>query len=115
MLVRLTQLDYDREIAFVALDAASGLCGIGRLIADPDRERAEYGLLVRSDLQGHGIGWTLLRMIVDYATAEGLARIEGTILADNVKMLQMAREFGFAVAASLNDPRVVRATLDLAR
>jgi acetyltransferase len=112
MLLRLTQLDYDREMAFVALDEAGALCGIARLSADPDGEVAEYGLLVRSDLQGRGLGWELLRMLVDYARAEGLARIEGTVLSDNLKMLQMAREFGFAVTPSA-DPQVVTAALDL--
>jgi acetyltransferase len=112
MLLRLTQLDYDREMAFVALDEAGALCGIARLSADPDGEIAEYGLLVRSDLQGRGLGWELLRMLVDYARAEGLARIEGAVLSDNLRMLQMAREFGFAVTPSA-DPQVVTATLDL--
>jgi acetyltransferase len=112
MLLRLTQLDYDREMAFVALDEAGALCGIARLSADPDGEVAEYGLLVRSDLQGRGLGWELLRMLVDYARAEGIARIEGAVLSDNLKMLQMAREFGFAVTPSA-DPQVVTAALDL--
>jgi acetyltransferase len=113
MLVRLTQLDYDREIAFVALDEAGELSGIGRLTADPDRRAAEYGLLVRSDLQGRGLGWALLRTIVDYAVAEGFARVEGTVLADNVRMLRMAREFGFTVAPG-PDPAIVTAALDIA-
>lgn len=114
MLVRLTQLDYDREMAFVALDGAGALGGIGRLTADPDREVAEYGVLVRSDLQGRGLGWELLRTLVDYATAEGFLRIEGMVLADNARMLAMAREFGFALAPTPDDPRIIVATLALA-
>ncbi|TIP34350.1 MAG: hypothetical protein E5X69_27035, partial [Mesorhizobium sp.] len=58
MLKRLTQLDYDRDIAFVALEKDTGaLAGIGRLSCDPDHRSGEYALLVRSDLQGHGLGW----------------------------------------------------------
>lgn len=98
MLKRLTQLDYDREMAFVALESDTGaLAGIGRLSSDPDRATAEYGLLVRTDLQGHGLGWALLKQIIDYAKAEDIGRIDGMILSENEKMLGMAREFGFEV------------------
>ena len=88
MLKRLTQLDYDRDMAFVALDALTGaLAGIGRISSDPDRTVAEYGLLVRTDLQGHGLGWALLQQLVDFARSEGIERIEGFILAENDRML----------------------------
>lgn len=99
MLMRLTQLDYDRDMAFVALEAETGaLAGIGRLSCDPDRTFAEYALLVRSDLQGQGLGWTLLGRLLDYARAEGIGRIEGTVLAENERMLAMCREYGFETA-----------------
>ncbi|WP_137157739.1 bifunctional acetate--CoA ligase family protein/GNAT family N-acetyltransferase [Rhizobium sp. FKL33] len=114
MLKRLTQLDYDREIAFVALDRATGdLMAIGRLNADPDKDKAEYALLVRSDLQGHGLGWTLLRRLIDYARADGVCSIEGVILAENDRMLQMAREFGFAITRNDEDLRLMTAALTL--
>ncbi|MDO6962986.1 bifunctional acetate--CoA ligase family protein/GNAT family N-acetyltransferase [Rhizobium alvei] len=114
MLKRLTQLDYDREIAFVALTKESGeLAGIGRLNADPDHEVAEYALLVRTDLQGHGLGWALLKQLVDYAVKEGLRRIEGLILAENVRMLAMCEEFGFQIRPHPQDPTTRIATLDL--
>src|SRR5690606_11047764 len=99
MLKRLTQLDYDRDIAFLATRTDTGeIAGVGRLSSDPDREIAEYGLLVRTDLQGHGIGWTLLRHMIEYARAEGFHRIEGVVLAENEKMLSMCRNFGFTIA-----------------
>jgi acetyltransferase len=98
MLVRLTQLDYDRDIAFVALDAGNGaLAGVARLSCDPDHVTGEYGLLVRSDLQGRGLGWTLLSQIIDYARKDGVRRIEGVILSENTRMLAMCREFGFVI------------------
>ena len=72
MLKRLTQLDYDRDMAFVALDERTGaLAGVGRLSSDPDRAVAEYALVVRTDLQGHGLGWALLQHIIDYARVGG--------------------------------------------
>lgn len=114
MLVRLTQVDYEREIAFVALDKQSGaLAGIARLYADPDHEVAEYGLLVRTDLQGHGLGWALLAHLRDYAAADGLQRIEGLVLWDNAKMLRMCREFGFAISPHPADSTLRIATLPL--
>lgn len=114
MLKRLTQLDYDRDMAFVALEPGTGtLAGVGRLSCDPDRAVAEYALLVRSDLQGHGLGWALLKQIVDYATAEGVGRIEGIVLNENDKMLTMCREFGFSVTHHSSQPGLSIATLEL--
>jgi acetyltransferase len=113
MLLRLTQLDYDREMAFVALDASGELAGIARLAADPDHETAEYGLLVRSDLQGHGLGWALLRQLVDYAASDGLAKLEGIILRENTKMLAMCREFGFAMTRHPLEADLLVATIKL--
>lgn len=114
MLKRLTQLDYDRDMAFVALEAESGaLAGVGRLSCDPDRVRGEYALLVRTDLQGHGLGWQLLTLIVDYAKAEAIKRIEGFVLNENEGMLLMCREFGFALAHHPNQPGLMQVTLEL--
>lgn len=114
MLKRLTQLDYDRNMAFVALETSTGaLAGISRLSCDPDRSVAEYALLVRTDLQGHGLGWELLGQIVDYAKADGIGRIEGIVLSENTRMLAMCREFGFSIAHLPDDPGLVEARLQL--
>ncbi|SDA98624.1 bifunctional acetate--CoA ligase family protein/GNAT family N-acetyltransferase [Mesorhizobium qingshengii] len=114
MLKRLTQLDYDRNMAFVALEAKTGaLAGISRLSCDPDHVSAEYALLVRTDLQGHGLGWELLRQIVDYAKADGISRIEGIVLSENKKMLAMCREFGFSIGHLPDEPGLVEARLEL--
>lgn len=113
LLIRLTQLDYDREMAFVALDRNGALSGVARLSSDPDHEVAEYALMVRSDLQGHGLGWAMLHRLIEYAKADGLERIEGMVLSDNAAMLQMCREFGFRLAADPDDATIVRASLDI--
>ncbi|MCA1408371.1 bifunctional acetate--CoA ligase family protein/GNAT family N-acetyltransferase [Ensifer sp. IC3342] len=114
MLVRLTQIDYEREIAFVALDEESGaLAGIARFYADPDHETAEYGLLVRTDLQGRGLGWVLLAQLRDYAAADGLRRIQGLVLCENTKMLRMCREFGFSISDDPSDSRLRIVSLEL--
>ena len=114
MLRRLTQLDYDRDMAFVLLREADGaLAAVGRLSRDPDRSKAEYALLVRTDLQGKGLGWLLLQEIVAYARAERIGRVEGLVLEENAAMLKMCREFGFSVAPHPEESGVAIVGLDL--
>jgi acetyltransferase len=114
MLKRLTQLDYERDMAFVALEAEGGdLAGIGRLSCDPDKETAEYALLIRTDVQGQGLGFALLARIIDYARREGVGTVEGIILADNRRMLAMARDFGFVVEHHPEEQGVYHAKLVL--
>ncbi|MEP7453419.1 bifunctional acetate--CoA ligase family protein/GNAT family N-acetyltransferase [Phyllobacterium sp. SB3] len=111
---RLTQLDYDRDMAFVALDKDSGeLAGIARLSSNPDREVAEYAVLVRTDLQGRGLGWQLLVQLINFAKAEGIRKLEGRILSENKIMLGLCREFGFSVTRDTSDQSVMRTTLNL--
>jgi acetyltransferase len=113
--VRLTQLDHDRDIAFVALDDKTGeLAGVARLSCDPDHVTGEYGLLVRSDLQGRGLGWTLLSQIIDYARQDGVKRIEGVVLSENARMLEMCREFGFTIGRHPEGAGLSLASLELA-
>lgn len=113
MMVRLTQLDYDRDIAFVAVEAPEdALVGIVRYATDPDKLSGEFGLLVRSDRQGRGLGRALLAHLVDYARAEGLGRLEGLILAENEPMKELCRALGFTLERHPDDPRLVRARLE---
>ncbi|QDZ01171.1 bifunctional acetate--CoA ligase family protein/GNAT family N-acetyltransferase [Nitratireductor mangrovi] len=114
MLKRLTQLDYDRDIAFVALDEESEeLAGVGRLSFEPDKARAEFGLLVRTDLQGHGLGWALLERLISFARSEGTRVVEGAILDENEKMLAMSREAGFSIERHPSEKGVSLARLVL--
>jgi acetyltransferase len=115
LLVRLTQLDYDRDIAFVALDRATGeLAGIVRYSADPDHRTAEYGVLVRSDLKGRGLGRALMRRLIEYARRSGIEELFGLVLPDNARMLSICRDLGFAVTERVPGENLVRATLTLA-
>ena len=98
-IARFTQIDYARAMAFVALDVEQReLLGIARLAADPDYTRAEFGIIVRSDLKGHGVGWSLMRHLIAYAQTEGLRDLYGDVLASNDRMLLMCRELGFNIA-----------------
>ena len=97
-IARLTQLDYARAMAFVAFDEATGdLVGVVRIHSDSIYESGEYAILLRSDLKGRGLGWTLMQMIIEYGRAEGLKVISGDVLAENTVMLEMCRRLGFEV------------------
>ncbi len=112
---RLTQIDYDREMAFVAAnpDDPGELWGAVRLTCDPDNEEGEYAVMVRSDLKGRGLGYTLMRAIIGYGRDRGTGAIVGDVLAENRAMLTMCRELGFHIAHSPEDPQVRRVRLEL--
>ena len=113
-LARLTQIDYAREIAFVALSQDThDLLGVCRFIADPNHEEAEFAVLVRSDLKGKGLGWRLMHLLLDYARTEGIKTLTGTVLEENDAMLRMCRELGFAARTIRGDPGVVHVKLTL--
>ena len=114
-IARLTQLDYARAIALVAIDPATGeMLGAVRLHADANYDTGEYAILVRSDLKGHGLGWTLMQIIIEYARWLGLKTIEGQVLRENTTMLRMCRELGFKIAEDLDDRDVCLVTLPVA-
>ena len=93
---KLSRLDYRYEMAFVALDEGTGeMLGIVRLIDQLDEKTAEFAILVRSCLKGHGLGWQLMQRVIDYAKEKGLRRVYGDVLAENASMLQMCGELGF--------------------
>ncbi len=114
-IARLTQLDYARSIALVALDPKSGdMLGAVRLHADADYERGEYGILIRSDLKGHGIGWQLMRIMIEYARWLGLKAVEGQVLRENRTMLAMCQSLGFNVRPDPEDASMMTVTLPVA-
>jgi acetyltransferase len=111
---RLTQLDYARAMAFAAIDPASGdILGVVRLHSDSRYERAEYAILLRSDLKGKGLGWALMQLLIEYARSEGLQSLFGEVLNENTTMLAMCRELGFEVKADPNDAGTALVSLDL--
>lgn len=92
---RLTQIDYDREMAFLLLEGGKDLVGVGRLVADPDFQQAEFALTVASDRQGRGYGELLLRHVLIYGKTRGIKRVVGHVLRENSKMLDLAKHLGF--------------------
>jgi len=111
---RLTQLDYARAMAFVALDTVTGeIMVVARLHSDSRYETAEYAILVRSDLKGNGLGWALMQLLIEYGTAEGLKFLCGQVLTENTTMLAMCRELGFSVKSDPNDAGTALVSLNL--
>jgi acetyltransferase len=109
---RFTQIDYARAMAFIAIAETSGeMLGVVRLHSDANYERGEYAVLVRSDLKGRGLGYLLMQMIIEYARAEGLRRIEGQVLSENTAMLEMCKKLGFEITPDRNDPDTCVVTL----
>ena len=117
MAARLTQIDYDREMALVLLDldeeGEGALLGVVRIIGDPDGERAEFSILIRKDRTGLGLGPMLLRRIIEYGRKRGIREIWGEVLPDNLPMLKLAGALGFSRRRDPEDPSLVHVVLQL--
>jgi acetyltransferase len=117
MAARLTQIDYDREMAFILADpGAAGqatIYAVARFSADPDIEKAEFAITVRDDMAGRGLGRLLMRRIIDYARRRGIGEVFGDVLADNATMLDFARDLGFRAVDTGDRRDSVRVVLTL--
>jgi len=98
-LARLTQIDYEREMAFIAQasgpDGKPRTLGTVRAVTDPDNNDAEFAIIVRSDLKGRGLGQMLLAKMIRYARSRRTKRLVGTVLRENEGMLKLAQDNGF--------------------
>ncbi|HEY8616338.1 bifunctional acetate--CoA ligase family protein/GNAT family N-acetyltransferase [Phenylobacterium sp.] len=112
---RLSQIDYDREMALVAQNADGEILGVSRIVGDPEGETAEFALMVRSDRQHRGLGGLLLRAVLDHARARGVKEVWGDVARHNDRMLELADNLGFGRRAGEDVARVkVVKRLDLA-
>jgi GNAT superfamily N-acetyltransferase len=115
-LARFTQIDYEREMAFIAVRRTSSneeeTLGVVRAVADPDGARAEFAILIRSDLKGMGLGALLMKTLIRYCRDRGIGELVGDVLKGNQRMLSLANDLGFTVKGG-EDPTAVRATLAL--
>jgi len=114
-IARLTQIDYDREMAFIAeeSDASGGAetLGVARVSTDPDNIEADFAILVRSDLKRHGLGRVLLAKLIGYCRDRGTARMTSSVLSGNASMLGLGAGFGFT--ARLAERGIMEVRLDL--
>ena len=113
-IARMTQVDYDREIAFIAVREQTGeTVGVARLVRETYVPRAEFAIVVEPSMKGKGLGRGLMQKLIEWARSERLIEIEGQILAENAPMLAFMRRLGFTLHRSPDDPEIVEAILAL--
>jgi len=115
---RLTQIDYDREMALVLTETAvepgrAEVFGVVRIAADPDNDKAEFAIIVRTDMKGQGLGSFLMRRIIDYARSRGIRLVYGDVLRENESMLKLCRMLGFTVHGVPEEGDIVEVRLEL--
>ena len=116
MLARFTQIDYDREMALVAIEQAGGAereVGVCRYITLPDARSCEFAIVVADAWQGKGLGRRMMARLIECARARGLETMEGYVLTANTGMLLMCERLGFAVSPDPEDPMMRRVVLPL--
>lgn len=115
-LARLTQIDYEREMAFIATtQTATGeeTLGVVRATCDPDNIEAEFGIVVRSDLKGGGLGERLMQKLICYLRARGTQRLVAQVLRENTRMIELAKRLEFDIDPKQPDPQMWSISLDL--
>jgi acetyltransferase len=100
MLARFTQVDYDRDIALVAIQKVNGeekMLAVARLLGDPDGTEAEFAIVVGDPWQGKGVGAALLERCISIAAERGMRSVWGIVLPENTQMLALGRKLGFKI------------------
>ncbi len=115
-MARLTQIDYDREMAFIGVapndTGEEETLGVVRTVTDPDNETAEFSIVVRSNLKGSGLGVRMMEKMIEYCRARGTRYMVGQVLKENHRMLTFVEHLGFKRTATI-DVDIVEVTLDL--
>jgi GNAT superfamily N-acetyltransferase len=112
LLVKLINYDPNHAMAFIAVDEKSQkMLGVVRLHDDPGGDDAEFAILVRSRLKGHGIGWLLMKHMIEFPKQKTLKTVRGQVLSENITMLAMCTELGFHITDDPNDRSVRTVTL----
>jgi acetyltransferase len=114
MTARLTQIDYDREMAFIAVREVTGeTVGVARLVMEPDGVSGEFAVIVQPDIKGKGLASRLVHRLFDWARAHGVREVVGQVLGDNAPMLGFLRHLGFSLRRLPQEPDVIEARLEL--
>jgi acetyltransferase len=116
MLARFTQVDYDRELALIALDRTRGkerIIAVGRYVGNPDGESAEFAIVVADAWHGRGVGRALMQLLIACAKRRGFSRLVGNVLTINKSMLDFVSGLGFHREKDPDDPEQVIVTLEL--
>ncbi|MDD5320705.1 MAG: GNAT family N-acetyltransferase, partial [Methylococcales bacterium] len=116
MIVRFTQIDYDREMAFVAVTEDANMpseLGVGRYLMNPDGNSVEFALVVADDCQCLGIGTRIMKTSMQTAKSKGMSFFEGEVLVVNKPMLSLVKKLGFSIETIPDETEVVRVVKDL--
>lgn len=113
LIEKLVHYDPAHAMAFIAIaEPNSRMLGVVRLHDDSGGKAAEFAILVRSHLKGHGLGWLLMKHVIAFAQEKGLHDVHGQVLAENTTMLKMCEELGFHVTNG-SEPGVKTVKLSL--
>ncbi|HEX7479614.1 MAG TPA: GNAT family N-acetyltransferase [Polyangiales bacterium] len=116
MLVRFTQIDYDREMAFIAIaheQREEREVGVARYVSDPDGKGCEFAIVVADAWRGKGLGQQLMAALIDAAKQRGLSTMHGEVMAENTAMLGLMRRLGFQITPHPEDRMLTLTTLTL--
>ncbi len=111
-IARMTQVDYDREMAFVAVRGAETV-GVSRLVWEPGTQTAEFAIVVEPSMKGRGVARRLMQRLVDWARSKELENVTGQVLAENAPMLAFMRRFGAEIHRVPDEPEIVEAVIAL--
>jgi RimJ/RimL family protein N-acetyltransferase len=107
LLDKLIHYDPVCAMAFIAVDEQSQkMLGVVRLHDDTSGGTAEFAILVRSRLKDHGVGWLLMKHMIEFSKHKNLKTVQGQVLSENTTMLAMCAELGFHITDDLDDPGV---------
>lgn len=109
MLVRFTQIDYHNEMALVAINPGvkgEEEIGVARYMTNPDKKTCEFAIVVSDKWQGKGIARLLMQKLIDIARNRGLEVMEGQVLANNYRMLELMMSLNFQIGNDPNDPGI---------
>jgi acetyltransferase len=113
-MARLTQIDYEREMAFIAVEEATGATvGVARLVRDPNGGGGEFAVVVQRDMTGRGLARHLMERLIVWGRDQGMTEMTGQVLADNHPMLGFVRRLGFSLHRSPGEEDLVEARISL--
>lgn len=116
MLVRFTQIDYDHEMAFIATRERGGReeeLGVARYVINPDRRSCEFALVVSNQWQRKGLAHRLMHHLMEVARTRGLESMDGEVLSNNNKMLELVKALGFQIYNDPDDPGIKQVSMAL--
>ena len=110
-IARMTQVDYDREMAFIAVRANGDTVGVSRLVCEGDT--GEFAVIVQPDMKSHGVARHLMERLIEWGRSQHMTAIVGQVLAENAPMLTFVRKLGFTLRRLPDEPDVVEARMVL--